>query len=140
MSLAAASLLTVTRTASLPARARAATCFMVPGMSAVSVLVMDCTITGALLPTRTPPMAAVKVFLRWIWAMFRLYFKPGGEKARGMVVLAVNQKARYASPDGRVAGPQYPVCDRSAANRASGDTPDGRSISPPSVMITISFG
>ena len=36
----------------------------VPGMSAVSVLVMDCTITGALLPRRTPSMVAVKVFLR----------------------------------------------------------------------------
>jgi hypothetical protein len=37
---------------------------MVPGMSAVSVFVMDCTITGAVLPTRTPPMEALKVFLR----------------------------------------------------------------------------
>src|SRR4029077_2160209 len=74
MALAASSLLTVTRTTSLPARARAATCFMVPGMSAVSVLVMDCTITGALLPTRTPPIVAVEVFLRLISALFRVYF------------------------------------------------------------------
>src|SRR5580658_5730295 len=72
--LAASSLLTVTRTISLPARARAATCLMVPGMSAVSVLVMDCTITGAELPTRTPPMDEVKVFLRWISAMLKDYF------------------------------------------------------------------
>src|SRR5271155_1831691 len=84
MALAAASLLTVTRTTSLPALAKAATCFTVPGMSAVSVLVMDCTITGALLPTRTPPMVAVEVFLRWISAMFRLYFKLGLGKARGV--------------------------------------------------------
>jgi hypothetical protein len=41
----------------------------------VSVLVMDCTITGALLPTRTPMIVAVTVFLRWIWAMFNAYFK-----------------------------------------------------------------
>src|SRR5271157_3274672 len=74
MALAASSLLTVTRTTSLPARARAATCWMVPGMSAVSVLVMDCTITGALLPTRTPPIEAVKVFLRLISAMLKVYF------------------------------------------------------------------
>src|ERR1700682_4984014 len=105
MALAAASLLTVTRTTSLPARARAATCLMVPGMSAVSVLVMDCTITGALLPTRTTPIVVVEVFLRSILAMFKPYFKLGGGKARGMVVLAVNQKARCRNPDRRVAEP-----------------------------------
>src|ERR1700688_3448125 len=82
MALAASSLLTVTRTTSLPARARAATCLMVPGISAVSVLVMDCTITGALLPTRTPAMLAVEVFLRLICAMFTVYFKPARQKAR----------------------------------------------------------
>src|ERR1700674_465719 len=87
MALAASSLLTVTRTTSLPARARAATCLTVPGTSAVSVLVMDCTITGAVLPTRTPPMAAMKVFLRWIWAMFRLYFKPVTGKERELAVI-----------------------------------------------------
>jgi hypothetical protein len=66
---AASSLLTVTRTTSLPARASAATCLIVPGISAVSVLVMDCTITGASLPTRTPPIDAVNVFLRIISAI-----------------------------------------------------------------------
>jgi hypothetical protein len=35
---------------------------------------MDCTITGASLPTRTPPMVAVKDFLRLIWAMLGIYF------------------------------------------------------------------
>jgi hypothetical protein len=60
---AASSLFTVTRTSSEPARARAATCCTVPGMSAVSVLVMDCTTTGASEPTRTPPTRAVTVFL-----------------------------------------------------------------------------
>jgi hypothetical protein len=29
--------------------------------------------------------------------MFKPYFKPGGGKARGMVVIAVNQKARCAN-------------------------------------------
>src|SRR5438270_909484 len=50
---AASSLLTVTRTSSDPARARAAHCWTVEGMSAVSVLVIDCTTTGASEPTRT---------------------------------------------------------------------------------------
>ncbi len=54
---------------------------MVPSMSAVSVLVMDCTTIGASLPTRTPPMVAVKVFLRWISAMFGLsILNQGGGK------------------------------------------------------------
>jgi hypothetical protein len=61
---AASSLLTVTRTISEPARARAATCSMVPGMSAVSVLVMDWTTTGTSQPTRTLPILTVGVFLR----------------------------------------------------------------------------
>ena len=38
-----------------PARASAATCATVASMSAVSVLVMDCTTTGASPPTMTPP-------------------------------------------------------------------------------------
>jgi hypothetical protein len=38
-------------------------------MSAVSVLVMDCTTIGASEPTRTPPTATVTVFLRGIIAM-----------------------------------------------------------------------
>ena len=66
---AASSLLTVTRTSSDPARARAAHCWTVEGISAVSVLVMDCTTIGASEPTRTPPTATVTVFLRGIIAM-----------------------------------------------------------------------
>src|SRR5580704_4721279 len=38
-------------------------------MSAVSVLVMDCTTIGASEPTRTPPTMAVTVFLRGMIAM-----------------------------------------------------------------------
>src|SRR5580704_9621592 len=61
---AAASLLTVTLTSSDPAEARAATCWMVLFTSAVSVLVMDCTTTGADEPTRTLPILTVTDFLR----------------------------------------------------------------------------
>ena len=61
---AASSLLTVTRTNSDPALASAATCLTVEGMSAVSVLVIDCTTTGASLPTLTPPIEPVTDFLR----------------------------------------------------------------------------
>src|SRR6185369_7320325 len=52
---AASGVLTVTRTSSDPARASSATCFAVPTTSAVSVLVIDCTTTGAPPPTLTPP-------------------------------------------------------------------------------------
>ncbi len=48
-------------------RARAGergTCWAVEAASAVSVLVIDCTTTGASEPTRTPPTTAVTVFLR----------------------------------------------------------------------------
>src|SRR6266481_2703433 len=62
---AAASLLTVTRTNSLPAAWSALTCATVPGMSAVSVLVMDWTTMGRSLPTLTPPTSTNTVFLRF---------------------------------------------------------------------------
>src|SRR6266566_9889736 len=62
---AASSLLTVTRTSSLPAAWSALTCATVPGMSAVSVLVMDCTTMGRSLPTLTPPTSTNTVFLRF---------------------------------------------------------------------------
>jgi hypothetical protein len=42
--------------------------------SAVSVLVIDWTTTGTLLPTLTPPMLTVGVFLRLIEAMELLDF------------------------------------------------------------------
>ncbi len=47
-----------------PGLASAATCLTVEGMSAVSVLVIDCTTTGASLPTFTPPIEPVTDFLR----------------------------------------------------------------------------
>src|ERR1700738_444417 len=61
---AAASLLTVTLTSSDPAVANAATCWIVPCTSAVSVFVMDCTTTGAEDPTRTFPTLTVTDCLR----------------------------------------------------------------------------
>ncbi len=61
---AASSLFTVTRTSSEPAAASAAICSMLLCTSAVSVLVMDCTTTGASEPTRTWPTIAVTVRLR----------------------------------------------------------------------------
>src|SRR5690349_3150391 len=71
---AASSLLTVTRTSSEPARAREATCSTVEATSAVSVLVMDCTTTGAYEPTRTVPMVQVTDLRRWIEAMWKVQF------------------------------------------------------------------
>src|SRR5579862_8644583 len=65
------SLLTVIRTSSEPARARALTCATVPSMSAVSVLVMDCTTIGALPPMVTAPTFTPRDVLREI--MPRLY-------------------------------------------------------------------
>ena len=52
---AASSRSTVMRTISEPARLSAATCLTVPSMSAVSVLVIDCTTMGAPPPTFTLP-------------------------------------------------------------------------------------
>src|SRR3954468_23505837 len=66
---AASSLLTVTLTSSEPARARDATCSTVEATSAVSVLVMDCTTTGASDPTRTLPMVQLTDLRRTIVAM-----------------------------------------------------------------------
>jgi hypothetical protein len=59
-------LLTVMRTISEPARARAAICWTVLSTSAVSVLVMDWTTTGPAEPTRTPPMLTFADFRRVI--------------------------------------------------------------------------
>ena len=61
---AAASVFTVTRTSSLPARANSATCRTVDSTSAVSVLVMDWTTTGWQEPTGTPPIQTVGVLRR----------------------------------------------------------------------------
>src|SRR5262249_3322894 len=62
---AASSRSTVMRTISEPARASAATCRAVPSTSAVSVLVMDCTTTGASPPTMTPPTSTATDRPRW---------------------------------------------------------------------------
>ena len=61
---AASSRSTVMRTISEPARASAATCATVPAMSAVSVLVIDCTTTGASPPSSTLPTRTWRVARR----------------------------------------------------------------------------
>src|SRR5437867_4963730 len=58
---AAASVLTVTRTSSLPAWASCATWSAVASASAVSVFVIDWTTIGWSPPTRTPPTSTVTV-------------------------------------------------------------------------------
>src|SRR5438874_10042294 len=62
---AAASLLTVTRTSSLPAWCSARTCAAVASTSAVSVLVIDWTTIGWVPPTLTPPTSTTTACLRW---------------------------------------------------------------------------
>src|SRR5262245_59252009 len=69
---AAASLFTVTRTSWDPARASATTCAAVPAASAVSVLVIDWTTTGAAEPTCTPPIQVLTVRRRFACAIVAL--------------------------------------------------------------------
>jgi hypothetical protein len=52
-------------------------CLIVESTSAVSVLVIDCTTTGASLPTRTFPMRTVGVLRRKIVGMLEYYFSTG---------------------------------------------------------------
>src|SRR6185295_16931873 len=67
---AASASLTVMRTSSEPARANALICCAVPSMSAVSVLVIDCTTMGAPLPTVTRPMRTGTVCRRgWLMSV-----------------------------------------------------------------------
>src|SRR5260221_7540312 len=61
---AASGTFTVQRTISEPASASSRVCFKVDSTSAVSVLVMDCTTTGAPPPTRTCPTLTPKVLRR----------------------------------------------------------------------------
>src|SRR6186997_2129907 len=61
---AASSRSTVMRTISDPARDKAATCAIVPAISAVSVLVIDCTTIGAPPPTATLPTMTWVVLCR----------------------------------------------------------------------------
>src|ERR1700759_4486810 len=61
---AASSRSTVMRTSSEPARASAATCRVVASTSAVSVLVIDCTTTGA-----PPPTVTLPTFTATVWCL-----------------------------------------------------------------------
>src|SRR3954454_21729466 len=66
---AASSRSTVVRQSSEPARASAATCLAVLSTSAVSVLVIDCTTTGACPPTITSPTRTATDWRRaWVVA------------------------------------------------------------------------
>src|SRR5450755_1323574 len=65
---AASSRSTVIRTSSEPARAKAAICSTVPAISAVSVLVIDCTTIGAPPPTATLPTMTCVVLCRALGA------------------------------------------------------------------------
>src|ERR1035438_3155184 len=66
---AAASVFTVTRTSSEPARASAIAWFTVEATSAVSVLVMDCTTIGCWPPTFTPPTSTTTAWRRGLTAI-----------------------------------------------------------------------
>jgi len=61
---AASGVLTVMRTSSEPARHNCAICCAVAAISLVSVLVIDCTTTGASPPTVTAPICTGKVARR----------------------------------------------------------------------------
>ena len=61
---AASGVFTVKRTSSEPARHSSATCLTDEATSAVSVLVIDCTTTGAPPPTATPPTRTWRVVRR----------------------------------------------------------------------------
>src|SRR6185437_10269617 len=78
------------RTSSEPARAREAICWMVDSTSAVSVLVIDWTTTGASDPTRMPPMLTVTARRRWIDGMCSFYqsgrVKPRWQRPEKMLV------------------------------------------------------
>src|SRR5258708_16114627 len=78
---AAASLLTVTRTSSLPAACSARTCAAVAAGSAVSVLVIDWTTIGWLPPTFTPSTLTTTVLRRWSWVTGSIY--DGVDAGRG---------------------------------------------------------
>src|ERR1700761_7036690 len=81
------------RTSSEPARAREATCWIVDSTSAVSVLVIDWTTTGASDPTRMPPMLTVTAWRRWIAGMCSFYQSSRDDNACGMLRL----KAQFAA-------------------------------------------
>src|ERR1700677_1119609 len=66
------SLLTVTRTNSEPARANALTCATVPSISAVSVLVIDCTTMGKVPPMETEPTFTARECRRVLMAALYL--------------------------------------------------------------------
>src|SRR5271163_768972 len=87
---AASSLLTVMRTNSDPARASALTCATVPSMSAVSVLVIDCTTIGDGPPMETEPTFTTRECRRVL--MGALYL--GRQNGAGQRVSGSNANVR----------------------------------------------
>src|SRR5690606_14245184 len=100
---AAASLLTVTRTSSLPARASAATCRTVAITSAVSVLVMDCTTIGCPDPTGMPPTRAVTVLRRSMVAIHGIWRNghAGGSHPGDMVPPCKQDRERESAKEAK---------------------------------------
>src|SRR6202034_2169480 len=87
------------RTISDPARASAATCFAVPSASAVSVLVIDCTTTGAPPPTVTLP--TLTATLRCRSAV------PENSIMGNLLVFSLAHKGRAANTDIALSRPVY---------------------------------
>src|SRR5262245_61172221 len=113
---AAASLLTVTRTSSLPAACRARTWATVAGTSAVSVLVIDCTTMGRSPPTPTPPTSTGTAFRRF--GPITRSLLVGGRERPGQVCPALLAHRGTRLPPIR-AGEHHPV--RVAAAQLIGD-------------------
>src|SRR5260221_5318320 len=84
---AASGVFTVMRTSSEPARASASTCRTVASASSVSVLVIDCTTTGAPAPMRTSSTETWREILRFMGS--------GDGEARD-VLLAVRPQVEQA--------------------------------------------
>src|SRR6267378_2919440 len=116
---AASAVLTVTRTISEPARASSATCVAVLWRSAVSVLVIDCTSTGAsppisARPTRTWRVLCLEIFVigRSIQRQSRDFDLDVGFQIDGLVVVrkahgrpAADHQRQRRPPDDEPAAP-----------------------------------
>ncbi len=101
---AAASVLTVTRTSSLPAAWSALTWATVPATSAVSVLVIDCTMIGRGPPTLTPP-TSTEIVLRRCGALMAVMIAPHPRSmmtamspSEGALVAGAARRSRPRSP------------------------------------------
>ena len=78
---------TATRTIWQPAAVSSAICCSVALMSAVFVVVIDCTLTGKSLPTPTPPTSS--------WRVFRRGARTGGGAAGMPRLTGIAMTAQY---------------------------------------------